>query len=748
MLMHAFFWIFISSYVVCVHGTNSPTLSPLFSPLEPTPMSDRAHGKQRAESAPEPTSKKARGPTPAPVSEKAQGKQPATPAPVSEKAQGKQPATPAPNKPDVAQVPPTNTNQNSGANTCILIGDALQHLMSLGFPYEMSLDAIQKFGVDINRSVQWMSRMHPRHPAVQQLKDNSLTSISRGEAIQQLFALGYDFNMCTEAVNRFGSDILAATNWMQKLGVNPGERIDPAWRHRAIMLYDMEERDKKNKDVTEPPKVTNPPSNENSGSSKSAGKAPMLDPKTGKPIRHDSSTQPQARPPQSRPRPLDPIIEEDGDPNMAIAAAIQSLIDMGFDFDLCMTAVRKVGADVQTAASWILNNRERLKKTLSPKKVQFPEFLQPRPFVEGEATESAKADNGDTKISEEDAAEAAELAAALALSRGEPLESAVPLPPHIVLQLQGVHVPGARPLTQAPEPSPPSPDDARSSPITPGPFSFEDRNNTSSSYPIEYAPHNANTQVDDQSSTSGSSTQTSEDLDSPGTPPGLAEDEDQPTGAEEELSTSPGQQLNLQPGFFFGSGSLSQDDPPQLKFRGPLLPIGRVDPTESSNNRSQEIPPYTASAQGISTAYQDNSPSLIGSDHSNANPPIKKPVGKIRNQDSQTEETKEAMDTNEQSQEYPLCAIWKDDYGSNWCAQLKFRERVLCSECLGNSSIQKSTLSRGVNSEIEIPIFCTSGRIDSYSKDTYPCRSRHGIHDCICEKATRLGKGFTQYTRG
>ena len=58
-----------------------------------------------------------------------------------------------------------------------------------------------------------------------------------------------------------------------------------------------------------------------------------------------------------------------------------------------------------------------------------------------------------------------------------------------------------------------------------------------------------------------------------------------------------------------------------------------------SDDKKFDLSPHTASAQGISTAYQDNSPSPIGADHSNGNPPIKKPDGKVRNQGSQTEET-------------------------------------------------------------------------------------------------------------
>jgi len=539
--MRVFFWFFIFPHLLCVNGANSPTLAPLFSPLEPAPMSDKARGKQPVAPAPAPMSEKARGkqpiaPAPAPMSEKAKGKQPAAPAPapMSDKAKGKQPANEPqrqpPSAPNVPQAPPTNLSQDPDVDTCMAIGDALQHLMSLGLSYEMSLEAVNRFGIDINRAVEWITEGDSRRipvqrgpyvtganvqlPPVRQRSD-PLTPNSRGETIQQLFALGYDFSMCTEAVKRFGADIDKATNWMRELGVIPGEAPKPSWRHQIGMRYKIGDTGSKGGKAPvkpqggarAPPEVTSPGSNESSSSSKSAGKAPMLDPKTGKPIRHDSSAEPLPRPPPSRPPPPEPVPEQEADHNTVIATAIQSLVDMGFDFDLCMTAVDQVGADVQAAASWIM---DRPKRQMPPRQLGFPDFPHQLPGFQG---------------------------------------GGAPLPPHIVQQLSGNSP--ARPRPQAPA----SPDDSHSRPITPNPphpFPYVDPNDpslpttnqqtlqqVSDVPPQNLIPAvNANIQTDNaeiispsRSSSSGSSSaETAEELDSPGTPPGLADDQDEPSG--------------------------------------------------------------------------------------------------------------------------------------------------------------------------------------------------------------------------
>jgi len=560
--MRAFFCVFILSHLLYVIGASSPTVAPLFSPLvpaapEPAPMSDKARGKQPVAPSPtsenvqgkQPMSEKARGkqpvaPAPAPMSEKMQGKQPMSekargkqpaapaPAPMSDKARGKQPASDPrrqpPSAPNIPQVPPTNLSQDQDVNTCMVIGDALQHLMSFGFSYEMSLEAVNRFGTNINRGAEWLlseadnrrttaqQRPHITGPNVPpppvQQRSDPLTPKSRGEAIQQLFALGYDFSMCTEAVKRFGTDIDKATNWMRELGVIPGEAPKPAWRHQVGMRYKIGDTGSKGKAPAKPqggarpqPEANSPGSNESSSSSKSAGKAPMLDPKTGKPIRHDSPIEPAPRPPQPRAPPPDTVPEQEADHNTVIATAIQSLVDMGFDFDLCMTAVDRVGADVQAAASWIMDNIDRPKKKLPPRQIGFPEFPHQLPGFPG---------------------------------------AGGPLPPHIVQQLSGNSP--ARPQPQVPQPPPASPDDSHSRPITPNPphpFPYVDPNNPTNQQASDVPPQdpippasNANTQTDEiispsRSSSSGSSSaETAEELDSPGTPPGLADDQDEPSG--------------------------------------------------------------------------------------------------------------------------------------------------------------------------------------------------------------------------
>jgi len=57
----------------------------------------------------------------------------------------------------------------------------------------------------------------------------------------------------------------------------------------------------------------------------------------------------------------------------------------------------------------------------------------------------------------------------------------------------------------------------------------------------------------------------------------------------------------------------------------------------------------------------------------------------------------------------------------------------------------QSSFSCGANLDIGIPIFCGSGRIHSYSLDTYLCRPHERMSQsvcCLCEKTTRLPEGF------
>lgn len=105
---------------------------------------------------------------------------------------------------------------------------------------------------------------------------------------------------------------------MRELGVIPGEAPKPAWRHQVGMRYKIGDTGSKGKAPAKPqggarpqPEANSPGSNESSSSSKSAGKAPMLDPKTGKPIRHDSPIEPPPRPPQPRAPPPDTVPEQE-----------------------------------------------------------------------------------------------------------------------------------------------------------------------------------------------------------------------------------------------------------------------------------------------------------------------------------------------------------------------------------------------------------------------------------------------------
>merc|ERR1712079_107901 len=49
-----------------------------------------------------------------------------------------------------------------------------------------------------------------------------ITPRSRGEATQALFAMGFEFNLCVEAIKRFGNDVDGAANWLRSQSVEPG----------------------------------------------------------------------------------------------------------------------------------------------------------------------------------------------------------------------------------------------------------------------------------------------------------------------------------------------------------------------------------------------------------------------------------------------------------------------------------------------------------------------------------------------
>jgi len=310
------------------------------------------------------------------MSEKKRGKQPVAPpnpAPasaeqMSAKKKGKQPINaPAaqPPNPKLAANPNPGTNVQ-GMNLATQIGDAIQHLMSLGFPYELCQEAVSRFGSNLEQAVNWMAdrmgnqnnqnmesniqnqipRQSPQRPKT--------TGLSRGEAMRRLIALGFDFTLCREAVNRFGGDVDAAAHWIsQQFGPDrrTGAHGTPASPKQGGIK------------IKEPGSGGTPTSTDSQGSAtytKKEGKQPMK-----------SQPPPTQRIPATKPvpsRPIPPRPPRGTNPNNSagLGDAIQALTLMGFNIEQSVEAANRFHGDVNAATEWIISEQSVIRRPARP----------------------------------------------------------------------------------------------------------------------------------------------------------------------------------------------------------------------------------------------------------------------------------------------------------------------------------------------------------------------------------------------